>query len=213
VKCSDCSEIVRPIVAIDIDGTLGDYHRHFLNFAEGYLDMKLPRDWDGVGDWEEHLGLTKEKYREVKLAYRQGGLKRTMPSFFGVESFTHTLKEHGAEIWITTTRPWLRLDNIDPDTREWIRRNRIAYDHMIYGKDKYSQLASLVSPERVVAVVDDLEAECEKAAAEFGDTVVFQMANDFNKGARGRFTTVTSPMSAIGLIVARIERWKERYGD
>ena len=36
--CTSCSAVIRPVVAFDLDGSLGDYHNHFLNFAEGYLD-------------------------------------------------------------------------------------------------------------------------------------------------------------------------------
>jgi hypothetical protein len=37
VLCTRCSSVVKPLVAVDIDGTLGDYHTHFLNFAREYL--------------------------------------------------------------------------------------------------------------------------------------------------------------------------------
>ena len=32
----------KPIVALDIDGTLGDYHAHFLWFAERYFGWSFP---------------------------------------------------------------------------------------------------------------------------------------------------------------------------
>lgn len=146
-----------PVVALDIDGTLGDFHSHFLKFAEGWLDEPMPdprQKNPGLSLWE-FMGIDKRTYREVKLAYRQGGLKRTMPVYRGAAALTEAIQEAGAQVWICTTRPYLRLDNIDPDTREWLRRNKIRYNAVLFGEDKYEELARQVG-HRVVAIVDDL---------------------------------------------------------
>jgi hypothetical protein len=108
----------------------------------------------GLHLWE-FMGIDKRTYREVKLAYRQGGLKRTMPVYKGAAALTKAIQEAGAQVWICTTRPYLRLDNIDPDTREWLRRNNIQYNAVLFGEDKYEELARQVG-HRVVAIVDDL---------------------------------------------------------
>ena len=71
--CSDCQRVIRPVVALDIDGTLGDYHTHFQAFAEMYLGMPLRRGFDGEGDFGDYMGLPKHVYREIRLSYRQGG--------------------------------------------------------------------------------------------------------------------------------------------
>lgn len=147
----------KPIVALDIDGTLGDYHTHFRRFLTEWNGKDNWRGWDNAhGSFSAALGVSKRVYREAKMAYRQGGLKRSMPVFPGAQELTASLRKTGAEIWICTTRPYMRLDNIDPDTRHWARRNHISYDYMIYGEKKYQELAGLVRNDRVVAVMDDL---------------------------------------------------------
>ena len=163
MQCSDCSRVVRPVVAVDIDGTLGDYHGHFLAFAEQYLQMNLPDGHDGSGEFSEALGLPKHLYRQIKLAYRQGGMKRCMPVYDGANLLVDTVKELGAELWVTTTRPWMRLDNVDPDTRFWLEHHGIAYDALLYDENKYKLLADTVGHERVVAVVDDLPEMIDQA--------------------------------------------------
>jgi hypothetical protein len=160
-------------VAIDIDGTLGDYHLHFIRFLEGYYGRPFPYGWEGNGDWEAFLGLSRQEYRDAKLAYRQGGGKRTMPAHRGAKALADACRQAGAEIWITTTRPWMRLDNIDPDTREWLSRNQIPYDHILYDEGKYPQLAMLVDPGRVVFVLDDLTAQYQAASFVFGEANTF----------------------------------------
>lgn len=149
---------MKPVVALDIDGTLGDYHGHFLRFAAGWLGRAMPdpaENTDGVPLFR-WMGVSKSTYRECKLAYRQGGMKRSMPAYEGASELTRYIRRKGSEVWICTTRPYLRLDNIDPDTRHWLRRNGIQYDGVIFGEHKYRQLRDLVGADNVVLVVDDL---------------------------------------------------------
>jgi hypothetical protein len=124
----------------------------------------LPSEYGGEVEFSEYLGLDKQLYRDIKLAYRQGGMKRSMSLFEGSQWFMGWLKLQGFEVWIATTRPYLRLDNIDPDTQFWLERYGIQYDYLIYGEDKYKQLVSRVDQRRIVAVVDDLKEQCILAA-------------------------------------------------
>jgi hypothetical protein len=147
----------KPVVALDVDGTLGDYHRHFLWFAEQYLDKPMP-DAQTINPGERlhkfmHVRLA--DYRAAKLAFRQGGFKRWMPAYPYASELTTSVRRAGAEVWICTTRPYLRLDNIDPDTREWLRRNNIKYDAVLFGEDKYKELKRQAGG-RVAAILDDL---------------------------------------------------------
>jgi FMN phosphatase YigB (HAD superfamily) len=158
-----------PVVALDIDGTLGDYHSHFQWFAELYLQEPITLDWAWSwnhyhGEFSEALGLHKDVYRQIKLAYRQGGMKRCMPAFPQSHEVVKYLRERmGLQVWICTTRPWNRLDNIDPDTQFWIQRNLGPVDGVIYGEEKYKDLIEIVGRDRIVCVVDDLVENVEQA--------------------------------------------------
>ena len=156
---------MKPVVALDIDGTLSDYHTWFLQFAELYLGRPMPpanQNTDGVPLYK-WMGVSKTTYREVKLAYRQGGMKRSMPCYRGAADLSRSIRKAGAEVWICTTRPYLRLDNIDPDTRHWLRRNHIQYDAVLFGHNKYRDLVKNVGREQVVAVLDDLPEMIQQA--------------------------------------------------
>lgn len=205
--CSECSRVVRPVVALDIDETLGLYHEHFRRFASGYVGRELPEGYDGSEPFWSYLGLELFKYRQVKLAYRQGGMKRSMPVREGARELVSKAHELGAEIWITTTRPYLRLDNIDPDTQEWIARNGLRYDHMLYDEDKYLQLASLVDPDRVVFVLDDLREQVEAATSVFGDAV-WQAWGPSNSSVNARWERgCATLMAAKAIMTNNIEAW------
>lgn len=160
-----------PVVALDIDGTLGNYHRHFLRFAELWFGRDFP-DPEKVNPGmrlSTFMGIPHNEYRECKLAYRQGGLKRWMPAYGGAARLTEDIRSAGAQVWICTSRPYLRLDNIDPDTREWLSRNHIQYDAVLFegvnGENKYNDLVQQVGLDRIVAVVEDLPEQILQAKA------------------------------------------------
>lgn len=175
----------RGVVALDIDGTLGDYHGHFLKFAEGWLGRPMPAP-DTINPGlrlSEFMGIDHAIYRKIKLAYRQGGLKRTMPVYDYASGLTAWIKDQGVDIWICTTRPYNRLDNIDEDTREWLNRNLIDFDAILWddpdGLGKYQELVRQVGLERVIAALDDLPDQLAQAR-EVGIQNLYLRAQPYN---------------------------------
>ena len=155
-----------PVVALDIDGTLGAYHTHFTKFAEAWVGKEMPPadQMTGGVPFHKHLGISRATYRRVKLAYRQGGMKRSMPVYPHAGELTRMVRKAGCQVWICTTRPYLSLDNIEPDTRHWLKdRAHIQFDNVLFGEHKYRDLKRAVGLERVVMVVDDLPAMADQA--------------------------------------------------
>lgn len=206
--CTRCSAPITPIVALDIDGTLGDYHGHFYDFACAYTHQRLRPFYDGSCEWHEWWGMDLQFYREIKLAYRQGGGKRTMPPDPELPELLEALQAVPVEVWITTTRPYLRLDNVDPDTRFWLNHYGVVYDGMIYDEHKYEILSKTVDPGRVIAIVDDLPEQIGRARRFFGDMVPLHKHAPHNRTNQMR--PGTSSLSAVAkTITARYERWEE----
>lgn len=220
MRCSSCSAHVMPVVALDIDGTLGDYHGHFMRFAVAYMGMMwVPGmehdEYDGSEPHREYvcreLSITPREFRDIKLAYRQGAQKRSMPLYNGARELVWLVRRLGAEAWLTTTRPYLRLDNIDPDTRAWLDFSGIRYDGLLFHEDKYNWLASNVDKERVVAVLDDLPEQYDAAANAFGSQAPILRRTTYNRA-------VVRPMmaedlgQAASIIGERIAFWKEQHG-
>jgi uncharacterized HAD superfamily protein len=198
-----------PVVALDIDGTLSDYHGYFLAFAEKWCGkpMPLPEAINPGLPLYRHMHVSKARYRECKLAFRQGGLKRSMPVYEGAQELSRAIRKAGAELWITTSRPYLRLDNIDPDTREWLRRNKIQYDAVIYGTHKYRDLARIVGVERVAAVLDDLPEMIEQAAT----VGLPYLMRDQPYNRHVNYSSVANLIEAQQEILWLIEQWRKEH--
>jgi hypothetical protein len=209
--CTHCSKPIKPIVACDIDGTLGDYHTHFVNFAQQYLGRKLPsvENYQSNRRFAEYLGISLPEYRTIKLAYRQGGLKRSMPIFLGSQSLLSTIQEAGCELWLTTTRPYLRLDGIDPDTRFWLERHGIGYAGLLYDEDKYARLAENIDRRRVVLVIDDLTEQVAAASAYFGHDRVVLCANRHNEWISRSIRHSHRQLERV--IEERVTKWRQTH--
>jgi len=207
--CSKCSAQVKPIVAVDLDGTLSEYHNSISAFACDYWDKPLPfTPWNGMGNMEDYLGLTQDQYREAKLAYRQGGYKRTARWQPGAYEFMNMLRwVEDIEVWVTTTRPWNRLDSVDPDTRFWLDRHHVRYDHLLYDDHKYHRLAELVDPSRVIMVVEDLPEMIKEALQVFNKDAVVRMHRPYNYRVGGELSFSTfSPLSDV--LLQNLKQWK-----
>lgn len=160
---------MKPVVGLDVDGTLAAYHRHFSAFAWHWLGHNFNdsewgwADYDGTVPFHKHLGVSKAVYRKIKLGYRQSGLKRSMPVFLGASELTAGLRRAGGVVVLCTTRPYLHLSNIEPDLREWLRRNRIQYDDLILGEHKYRELVRGYGQDNIVGILDDLPEMVQQA--------------------------------------------------
>lgn len=216
MRCTSCSTEIKPVVACDIDGTLGDYHRQLIEFAEGYTGVQIPdafwyngsmrmKEW-AMDVWD----IDERSWKDLKLAYRQGSMKRSMPVFDGATELCRSIREYGAELWLTTTRPYMRLDNVDPDTREWLQRQDIEYDGLLYDEAKYPKLAELVDPDRVVAVVDDLPEMILEATRVFGPEVPIYRRERYNAPLSLAMELDTLEEIEVE-ILQRIADWKEDY--
>jgi hypothetical protein len=213
MKCSKCSEVVRPVVAIDIDGTLGDYHGHFVRFAANWLGRSFvavgAELYDGTlpfGEWFcTSFNVDLSTFRTIKLAYRQGGLKRTMPTYPGAAQFVNSISTL-AEVWMTTTRPHDRYDRVDPDTREWLARNGIEYDGLLFEDRKMEALADRIEPGRVAFVLDDLPETLERASRLFPRAGTFLRCSAWNRGVSWPLM-IGDLLDARAVATAHLQDW------
>lgn len=198
------------MVALDLDGTLGDYHRHFERFAQMWTGRDIVWDPEIVGPFYKQLGMSKAVYRQCKLAYRMGGMKRSIPMFEGADELSRAIRGAGVAIAACTTRPYLAMSTIDLDTQHWLKRNGIQVDHILYGEHKYRDLVKSVGSNRVVCALDDDLSQLG-IATRLGVTPILRR-NEANKGYEqelGRWF-VSDLHQAQEVILHLIEQHKKR---
>lgn len=217
--CTKCSAPVRPITCFDVDGTMGRYHEHFLKFAADYLGFSTIIAGSSMYDGErlfrnwfcDAFNVDLRTFRDIKLAYRQGGQKRSMEVERWARVATRLAHDSGAEVWVTTTRPYMRLDNIDPDTRFWLKRHGIYFDHLLYGDHKYEELSNQVDPKRVCFILEDLPEQIDEAQSRFGDDVPFMYFSPWNKSGHGVYQGLGNGQDIIHKVEERVEAWKTKH--
>jgi hypothetical protein len=202
-----------PVVGIDIDGTLGDYHAHFIRFAEGYTgrDLPSPADINPAMPFRQFLGIGKQTYRDCKLAYRQGGMKRSMPVYPHARDLTVNLRKAGVEVIICTSRPFNQLGNVDGDTRHWLKRNGIQFDGLMWGENKYRDLRRRFGI-RIVTVLEDLPSMVDQAfESRLGPIIRDQPYNRHkHEGPKGEMLQRALNLEqAQRYILSDLENWKE----
>lgn len=212
---------MKPVIALDIDGTLVDYHRHFLRFAAGFFghDPDDPGylDYDARLPMAQHLHVSKARYRECKLAYRRGQLKRSLPlldpPYPNARALTVTLRRWGVDVWLCTTRPYLSHDEVDNATRHNLRRNGVMYQGLIWGEHKYRELVRTVGKERVVGVLDDLPEMCAQAE-KLGLRTAFALRPHNAKqyaalGLWGRLEAAATHDDTVDVLRRWLNEWKD----
>lgn len=211
---------MKPVVALDIDGTLVDYHSHFAAFARQYFGRRpaYEEPYDARMPFYKYLGVSKSAYRKCKLAYRRGELKRSLPllpaPFPQADDLTRQLRRWGVDIWLCTTRPYLSHSEVDDATRHNLRRNGVAYQGIIWGEHKYRELVRTVGGNRVVAVLDDLPDMCRQAEA-LGLPVAFALRQHNERqwatieaSNRARWGSVRTHEETVDWLREQLDKWK-----
>lgn len=225
MRCTNCSDHLQPVVAIDIDGTLGDYHGHFLRYACQYLGLELDkllelslRMYDGGEPFREYcareFNISDQQYRDIKLAYRQGAMKRSMPIMNGSAELCGRIRKR-AELWLTTTRPYLSLDGVIKDTQFWLELHNIRCDGLLFDDDKYMTMSERIDTERVVAVVDDIDEMYDSASQVmyYGTDATILMANQYNRAMWEGRTVAHNALQVFKMVNERLELWEAKHAQ
>lgn len=122
------------VVAIDIDGVLGEYPYWFLKFIFDKTGYNL----NSLYEAKAQFGTI--KYEELKSSYRQSGYKATMPASKNASEFTHLLHKKGYKVIILTARPYKEYYTIYPDTLNFLKNNEIYFDAIVWDKEKHLKI-------------------------------------------------------------------------
>jgi len=143
------------IAGIDIDGVIAKYPEHFLDFINRKVgaDLKV-EDLDEYNIYEA-LDLPKELTKKLKDEFRQSGEKRFIPPMEGAKSFLEKLKRNGYHIVLLSARPYKKYKRIFADTKEWLEKNELVHDAILWDENKCNRLIREFGKNSVQFFVED----------------------------------------------------------
>jgi len=143
------------VVGVDIDGVLAKYPEHFLDF----VNRKMGTDYsvESLTDYDiyEALDLPENVTKELKDKFRQSGEKRFIPVLNGAKKFLKDLKKNGYQIVLLSARPYKKYRRIFADTKEWLKKNNLVHDAILWDEDKCARLIKEFGTDKVKFFVED----------------------------------------------------------
>lgn len=135
----------KKICYFDIDGVLNDYPESWTRFLQincakkvaGYINIFKPLD----------LRTAKEKipyqlYKDLKAEYRSSGYKETLPVNPDAKRVLDSLKLNSYHVVIITSRPIKKHPELFKQTVNWLDKNELVYDNLIFDENKHISVLS-----------------------------------------------------------------------
>lgn len=172
----------RLIVITDLDGTLGDWRKTFINWAWVVYSIKMDTLEDPATSLQldSDLAMRYTDYFKLKEQFESGGSYRQIFVYPEAVEFLNWLKsEFNAYIIAHTARPWQKYYRIWGDTWEWIQEKQLQINQLRIGSDSRILLASKLGGENVLMLEDDPGLMLR--AAHSGITVVAR-SHPYNNG-------------------------------
>ncbi len=143
------------IAGIDIDGVLADYPHYFLRYVRknAKTDLKV-EDLNDYNLYQE-LGLPIELTKQLKHDFRQSGQLANVPLIPGAKKMLDSLHKNGYNIVLLSARPYKQYKRIFADTKEWLDKNNLYHDAIIWGEDKCSKLIREFGRDSVEFFIED----------------------------------------------------------
>lgn len=146
----------RMIVITDLDGTLGDWRKTFMEWAFHTHGIRPAEDGMKLLQIDSDLAMRYEDYYKLKEHFESSGQYRNIFIYPEVREFLHWLRDtFDAYIIAHTARPWQQYYRIWGDTWEWIAENGLPIDQLRIGSDSRILLASKLGGVNVLMLEDD----------------------------------------------------------
>lgn len=162
------------IVAVDIDGVLNDYPRHFVEWASERSGIS--RSTATLRSLREIVGP--RRYFELKDEYRESGEKQNQAVRSGAKELLDGLRASGLSVVLLSKRPFWRFSRIYADTLEWLDAMGLRYDAILFHPEKHRKIVEDF-PDLVAMIEDD--PAVARAVRDVGTKVVL-VRGEVNEG-------------------------------
>lgn len=148
-------EVQRPCAVVDIDNVLCDYVSGICDWL-GMTYSAYVAEWKQAGYINARsLGVTEERWQDLKHEFRVSGAKRSLPAFGDAAPFLWALRRRNLQIVLLTSRPVDRYPNIYTDTLAWLQRYKLPFDYIWWATDKAEKVIESALRPHIRLIVDD----------------------------------------------------------
>ena len=160
-------------IGIDIDGVLTDQHKFIIDFGTEYfktrnIDYKIHKD---IYESEKTFEVTKEQWANFLKEHVFNYSKNITIRPFAAEAI-NKLKNKDNEIIIITARYYTTYENENKKimqniVKEWLDKNNVIYDEIIFSEDKLGVCKKLGinlmiedKPENILSISKEIPVIC-----------------------------------------------------
>ncbi len=185
----------RLIVITDLDGTLGDWRKTFMEWVFHTHGIRPVKDQAISMQIDSELAMRYDEYYQLKESFESTGQYKNILLYSDAREFLHWLKEEfNAYIIAHTARPWQQYYRIWGDTWNWICENGLPVDQLRIGSESRILLASSIGGENVLMLEDDPGLMLRAAHSEIR---VIARTHPYNDGVKHEYITKVEDFTSI----------------
>jgi uncharacterized HAD superfamily protein len=168
------------IVGVDIDGVLADYPDCFINYVNDKVGTNFKaEDLDQYNLYEAITDIPTEVMKELKHDFRKSGQLKKVGVLPGAKEFLQSLRNKSYKIVLLSARPYKEYRRIFADTKEWLDKNGLIYDAILWDEDKLNRLIREFGENNVSFFVED---NLKNANSISKSTKVYLLDKSYNQG-------------------------------
>jgi|TARA_Y100000310_G_scaffold273645_1_gene289201 hypothetical protein len=143
------SERGHKIVFVDIDGVLATWPETYIQFVNNKLGTNYETFFEVENSLEKKLAYS------IKNDYRLSGVKSNMGMLENAAELLDSLKNSGYYIVLLTARLYKKIFRIYSDTLEWLNKNNLYFDAIIWKEEKEKYIIEHFNSNNVMFCIDD----------------------------------------------------------
>ena len=179
-------------VSIDIDGTISEYPKYWLEFIKRDIGIQFV----SVESAKKSLG--KNEYSRLKNLYRNGSAKYSIPIRNEMLELANTIYKNGGQVFVNSRRPFNEYPQMLNRTKDWLTGHGFPFESIQEKSEDNLRM------QKVIYHLDDELEEC--ARIETISTIkkfFFITSESFEQNLPDRFVKV-DPNSGLNLVVRHI---------
>ena len=172
-----------PIIISDIDGTLADYRKGFVDWIKGTSQPIPSKDRSTSLMMEIDMGVTYPVYMRLKEEFEASGGYQNLPLYADVPLAVKELSDMGISFIAYTARPHKSYTRIWLDSWAWVRTNQLdpyIQELRIGKEERIARACALVEKGHRVVLLEDDPSTAIRAAAT--GIPVFLRDQPYNRG-------------------------------